>query len=530
MTRRALLNNATLQMCLTVVILVLANTWVNQHFFRVDLTRARLHSLDEASKGIAARLERPLSVRVYFTGGLEAPYNNHEQLVTDKLEELQAYSAGKMQVTVVDPGQDKALVSEAQKYGLTPLQYTVREQDRAELRTVWMGAVLVYGEKTEVLPALTNLASLEYDLAAAIHRLQQKTEDKPVIGYTIGHGEPDLSQPDGPMRALVEGVGRKAFLVPLELGGAGLIAEEVDALLVIGPQSTLPDRALYQVDQFLVRGGAVAAFITSTRPDMRTLRTARVASGLEPLVGHYGVKVSRDIVIDRVENGAMRFPVRVGNKTGTREINFPLIVRSSSLSPDSVLTAGLESMLFPFASTVVVDPNLSGDVRAEVLARSSTSSGAIQGLKSLDPQQFEAMLSSEKRGPHALAVALTGAWRSFYETRPVPQPEPEVPEDQDGIGPDAALVVEGAPTRLLVAGSADVVANNSTFMLNVCDWLVQDTALVGIRSKTATVANLSPTTPAERTGWRVFNLAAGPLLLLAYGGARQLRARRRGAR
>ncbi len=530
MTRRALLGNATLQMVLTVVILVLANAWIANHFFRVDLTRDRLHSLDDASKSIAAKLERPLSVRVYFTRGLEAPYNNHEQVVRDKLAELQAYSAGKMQVAVVDPSTDKALVEEAQKYGLTPLQYTVREEDRAELRTVWMGAVLVYGDRTEVLPALTNLAALEYDLAAAMHRLQQKVEDKPVIAYSIGHGEPDLSKPDGPMRALVEGVGRKAFLVPVELGGAGLLAEEIDALLLIGPQSTLPDRALYQIDQFIMRGGATAVFVTSIRPDMRTLRTQRVASGLEPLVGHYGVKVHRDLVIDRVENGAMRFPVRVGNKTGTREINYPLIVRASTLSRESVLTGGLQSMLFPFASTVEVASDLSPDIRAEVLARSSPSSGAIHGLKQLDPQQFEAMLSSERRGPFDLAVAMTGAWRSFFETRPVPEPSDEVPDEQDGIGPDAALTVEGTNTRLLVAGSADAVANNSTFMLNVCDWLVQDTALVGIRSKTATVASMRPTTSGERSAWRGFNLAAGPGLLLLYGGWRQVRARRKGAR
>ena len=37
--------------------------------------------------------------------------------------------------------------------------------------------------------------------------------------------------------------------------------------------------------------------------------------------------------------------------------------------------------------------------------------------------------------------------------------------------------------RLMVAGSADMVANNIAFMLNLADWMVQDEALINIRSK-----------------------------------------------
>ena len=529
MTGWGLLWNARLQMFLTVIILILANMWVSQHFFRVDLTRDRLHTIDEASKHIVAKLERPLTVRVFFTEGLEAPYHNHRQAVADKLDEMRAYSGGKMQVSFVDPGTDRALVEEAQKYGLNPLQYTVRNEDRAELRTVWMGAVVLYADKTEVLPAVTNLATLEYDLAAAVHRLQQKDEDKPVIAYSIGHGEPDLSKPDGPMRALVEGIGRKAYLVPVELGGPGALAEQVDALLIIGPQSALPERALYQVDQFVMRGGATALFLTHTRPNMRSLTTEKVASGLEPLVGHYGVQVNQDVVFDRVENGAMRFPVRVGNKTGSKEVNFPLILRATGLSGESPLTAGLDNLLFPFASSLQVASELDDGVRVEVVAKSSLASGSLPFVKTLDPGQFDKVLPGEERGPFNLMVVVHGAFRSFYETRPAPAASPDVPDEQDGLEADSALAVEGAPTRMLVAGSADLVANNSTFMLNLCDWLVRDEALIGIRSKTATVATLGPVSAGERAGWRAFNLTAGPIVLFGFGALRAWRRRRQGA-
>lgn len=528
--RKNLLANAWLQMALVVVIVVLANLFSAGHFARLDLTRERLHSLDESSKGLVRRLDRPLVVRAFLSRGLAAPYNNHEQLIRDKLEEFQAYSGGKMKITVVDPGTDPELAKEPQKYGLTPLDLKVTEANRAELRRIWLGAVLLYGDRQEVLPAITDLSSLEYDLASAIARLQQKADARPLLAWTTGNGEPDLVRPEGPLREMMEQLAKKFYLQPLALGGPGAIPEEVDALLVIGPQKVLSDRAVYQIDQFLMRGGAAAIFVTHTRPDLRTMRPARTSSGLEPLLGHHGIQVNRDIVLDRAQNGVMRFPARVGNRQTTREVNYPLIPKATDLSRRSVLTSGLDAMLFPFASSVQVGEALNSGVEVEVLARSAASAGAVQDLKTIDPTVLDAVLSSEKRGPFPLLVALTGPLRSFFETRPVPQPDPDAPPITEGDPEELPLVVEGAPTRLVVAGSADLVANNGAFMLNLADWLVQDEALIGIRSKTATLPALEPTTPSEQLGWKAFNLLAGPLALLAFGLSRQVWFRRRAAR
>ena len=141
--------------------------------------------------------------------GLSAPYNNHEQLIRDKLEEFAAYSGGMMKVSVVDPGADADLAKEAQKFGLTPLDQKVTEANRAELRRIWLGVVLLYGDRQEVLPAITDLSTLEYELAAAIHRLEQKAADRPVLAWTTGYGEPDLVRPEGPLREMMEQLAKK---------------------------------------------------------------------------------------------------------------------------------------------------------------------------------------------------------------------------------------------------------------------------------------------------------------------------------
>jgi ABC-type uncharacterized transport system involved in gliding motility auxiliary subunit len=314
---------------------------------------------------------------------------------------------------------------------------------------------------------------------------------------------------------------------PLTLGGPGGIAEDVDAVLVVGPQETVGERGLYQLDQFVMRGGALAVFLTNTRPDLRTLRSTTVVSGLDPLLGHYGIRVNRDVVIDRVENGQLRFPVRQAGKIALRDINHPVIVKATELSRTSPLTAGLDSMLFPFTSSITLADAPPG-VTFEALARSGRASGTLPGLKSLDPAALRDVQPGEKRGPFPILVSANGAFRSFFETRPVPPPDPDAPAPEEEVE-EPALIVEGAPTRLVVAGSADFIANNTAFMLNLADWLVQDEALIGIRSKIATLPSLAATTPQEENAWRAVQLLTGPLLLFLFGALRQVRRRRRAA-
>jgi hypothetical protein len=76
--RRNLRMNSGVQLVAVVVICVLLNILAVQRFSRLDLTQDRVHTLSQAGRALMGRLERPLIVKVWFTRGLEAPYNNHE--------------------------------------------------------------------------------------------------------------------------------------------------------------------------------------------------------------------------------------------------------------------------------------------------------------------------------------------------------------------------------------------------------------------------------------------------------------------
>jgi ABC-2 type transport system permease protein len=290
-------------------------------------------------------------------------------------------------------------------------------------------------------------------------------------------------------------------------------------MIVVGPTRALNERAIYQLDQFLMRGGSLALFVSNMKPDWRVMRPTNVYHGLDTFLGHLGAKVNRDLVIDRTSNGVMRLPVVQGNRRVQVPINYPLFPQATDLSRDSLVVKDLDAMLFPFVSTIeLVEPAPDG-VASEVLARSSATSSRLKGLTTVEPAAFQATSPLEEKGPWPLIVSMTGTWRSMSDGGRPPEPDPEIgsanPDPQ--APPDTAFLRDSAPTRVVVAGSADFVANNVPFVLNLADWLVQDENLIAIRSKQVRLAELRPMTTSEVRKLKAIDLAAGPLALSLFG-------------
>ena len=513
-TRRNLLANSWIQLVLVVAIVALANIWSAEHFFRLDITKDKLYSLDVATKGMVWQLDKPLQVKVYFTKGLQAPYNNHEAALMDKLEELRAYSQGWMQIDQIDPTNVQEKEDEAKRFGINPIDYRFRDRNMTELKKVYMGLALVYGDRQEILPAITQVETLEYDLARALRRLLSTSSEKSTIGYSIGNDEPDLLTAGGPLASLRSRLQESYNLQPVTLGGAGKVSEEVDVLWIIGPQKTLSQRALYQIDQFVMRGGSLGVFITNTKANMQRLRPQSLYHGLESLLGHYGVKVNRDILIDRAQNGRMPFPVRQGNTIQRIQINYPLIPKLTEINESTPVMKGIESMLAPFSSTLEIEEPLPPTVEGEIWASSSERSGKLKGIATLDPKAFRLVSPGEQTGSWAALVGLNGAWPSFFASGDIP-----LPSDGSPLGPyeKGDLLREGVPARLVVGGSADFVANNVTFMLNLADWMVQDEELIQIRSKVIRYSTFEQLSPDELWRWKMINVFGGTIILCIVG-------------
>lgn len=515
--RQVLSFNSWLQLLCVVVIIVSVNVISSRHFVRVDVTDDKVHSLDMSTRALVWQLDKPLNVKVYFTEGLQAPYNNHRSALVDKLEELRAYSQGWMTIDVIDPTNLKELEAEAKRFGIEPIDYRFRDQNSTELRKVYMGAALVYGDKQEILPIITQVETLEYDLARALRLLLSPDQSKPVIGFVTGHQEPNLLEAGGPLATLRERLLESYDIVEVPLGGVEGVPNSVDVLWEIGPQEPLSPRALYQLDQFLLKGGSLGVFITNSKADMRTLKPQNLFHGLEPLLGHYGVQVNRDLLVDRVNNGRMTFPIRYGEKVQPVQLNYPLIPKLTKINPLAPAVKGIDSMLAPFASSISIAEQLSKDVEAEVWVSTSERAGTLRGVTTLDPKAFQLVSPGEETGSRSVIVGLTGRWTSYFAQNAIPNPETG---ETLGAYEESERLREGANARLMVAGSADMVANNIAFMLNLADWMVQDEALINIRSKVLRVNTFEPLEQSTLLKYRLFNLFGGSVALFLLVGVR----------
>lgn len=164
------------------VIVVLVNLAASTLFFRWDLTKNGVYSLSDVSKESVANLTEPLTIKVFFTKDLPAPYNGIERSLRDLLEEY-AVSSNRFfnyqfyYVSSDSEGKSSASTENqklASSYGIQPLQIQQLENDSIEIKLMYMGMVVLAGNVVERIPAITSTDGLEYTLTTTFQRASKK--------------------------------------------------------------------------------------------------------------------------------------------------------------------------------------------------------------------------------------------------------------------------------------------------------------------------------------------------------------------
>jgi len=164
------------------VVMALINLAGITLFFTWDLTANNIYSLSDASKKAVSTLSEPLTINVFFTKNLPAPYNNTETYLHDLLEEYSRYGKKYFNYRFYDVSPEEGNMSAdttanremAESYGINPLQIQVLENDEAKFQKAYMGLVLVHGDMIEKISDITTTDRLEYKLTTAIERLNNK--------------------------------------------------------------------------------------------------------------------------------------------------------------------------------------------------------------------------------------------------------------------------------------------------------------------------------------------------------------------
>ena len=164
------------------VVIVLVNVAGMTLFFRLDLTANKKYSISEASKQVVSTLSEPLTINVFFTKNLPAPYNNTERYLRDLLEEYAIFANRYFNYRFYDVSPEEGDMSRetrenqelARGYGIFPVQIRVIQKDEVKFQKAYMGLVVIHGDLLERIPTITAMEGLEYRLTTTIEKLNNK--------------------------------------------------------------------------------------------------------------------------------------------------------------------------------------------------------------------------------------------------------------------------------------------------------------------------------------------------------------------
>ena len=342
-------------------------------------------------------------------------------------------------------------------------------------------------------------------------------------------------------------------------GKLGVLSEKLDGmrhrinrydlLVVAKPDSMFSGKDKVILDQFLMNGGRILWMVDPVLTDLDSLRSAQETFGVENQLGlydqlfDYGVRLNRDLIIDPQCAPIMLDAGPMGNQRNMQLFNWYFAPLSMPLGTGHPITNNLDPIHFDFVSSMDL-VNTQDDVQSTVLLTSSERAKTYRapvrvssGIVDLDPAYF-----AEGNTPNVpFAVLLEGSFRSHFEQ----MLSARLRED-----PDFAFRSKSAQTAMVVVSDGDlaknkfladgrilplgydryarrVVYDNKEFLLNAINYLLEEDALISVRSRSILLRPLDEDRILqERKGWQ-FVAVGMPLLLVFLVAGAVLTTRRR---
>jgi gliding-associated putative ABC transporter substrate-binding component GldG len=479
-------------------LLLVVNFIFSQIHFRADLTANGDYSLSAASKNTAANLDDVVNIDAYFTKNLPAQYLNLQQQVSDLLAEYASYSHGKIKVRMIDPESLKDPSNELAAKGIPTLQFNVLRNDSYQVVNGYLGIVISYGGKTEVIPVVSDTSNLEYQVTSDIKKLAGK--NLPVIGLVTSNKTVpttgDSSTGDAVMAQSYAKLTDLYQVKNIDLS-KDQITDDISTLLIVGPQEKFTSDELKKIDAFVMKGKSLILLVDGVTV-AKGMGATKNDIGLDPLLSAYGLKINNDLITD-TSNGRASFSSNNGGYTMTYMINYPLWpkILPNNMDRANVIVANLQSIIFPWVSSITVTPKDGENV--VYLAKTTGDAREETDTFVLDPQA--AATAGGSSGQYNLAVYVSGKLHSAFGSASTDKARIAVVGDSDFA------------TDMFTGDGSD----NMLFFQNLVDGLSLDSDLINIRAKTATERQITlPDNTAKET-MRYLNIFGVTVIVLAFG-------------
>jgi len=384
---------------------------------RLDLTSDKVYTLSEGTREILKSLDTPVTIQFFFSKDVpQMPMDlrNYAQRVEDFLKEYQAASGGKVRIQRLNPTPDSDAEDAAHLAGIYGQAVDLSGE------RIYFGIAVTCLDQTVAIPFLSPAREpfLEYDITRAIYRVLHP--EKPVIGVmsslpVMGSNMPPvMGRPQQHKPWLLISELKRDFDVRKIDTSADEIDKDINVLLVVHPRN-LSDKTLYAIDQFVLRGGRLIAFLDpmnvverQTNPMSQFQFTPPGASTLGKLLDKWGIEFNTDKVV-----ADMVYMTRVQGRDGRPE-SMPTILSlpKQALLENDPAIGRLSSLLFAFSGAFEGSP--ADGLKQDVLVKTSDQCQLVEKFMAQMPGNAIIRDFKPENKPMALAIRLTGEFKTAF--------------------------------------------------------------------------------------------------------------------
>ena len=496
------------------------------------------------------KLEKPIMLTLYMNEKIKhLPIDglaDLDKVLHDAVAKANIHNYDKIQFQIIDPSKEQLTDLDA-RYGIIKLKWNAMRSKTGEnipKGEDFLGLVMESGDKFVNLGLNIGRTIFGTHIITGIQDIHDRINNgvgillsnNLKIGYLRGHGIPEIS--DTRNR---NGAGLFADILSdmYQLSEINLQSEDIPAdmnvIIINGPSDRLSDAEKYKIDQFLMDGNSVLFFVNSfIETNLGGSQFGNqplifpVSSGLEDMMEHYGIKINKNIVLDK---NCIRL---------AQGQDYPLmpIIERSGLNRKHIITKYINSAFLVKVSSIKLNESLNDkEIESSILISTSQGSWLMEGNMNFHPMFMSPPNRSEMKS-YPIAALISGRFDSFFKDKNIPNEIVASANknafskinkiDSTIISKKSKLLVVGSSDftgtefldiarRVLSGGNPSETFSNDILIHSMVDYLSGNTYIPEMKSKGINYNPLIRTDDKTRFFLKVINMVFVPIFVVLTG-------------
>lgn len=474
---------------ISIVLFIIANLLVSSFSFRYDASYGNAYTLSSSTKKVLKNLDDVVNIKFYVSSDIPTRLIPLKTDVVDLLNEYKKEGRGKMRTKILDPKKDLQALNEAKTAGIPELQFSQLEQDKYAVSSSFFGIALSYGDKKEILPQVTELDSLEYNLTAAIYKMTKKELVK--IGI-IGREEVfDPSQ--NPLASFIQTASKQFTIeyVDATVSATKKLDTSYKTLLVFDTGvKEFGSQEIEALKNYFTQKGKAIFFVDGVwvQDNLTTLPAKHNQSAL---LSEYGIKIQSNLALSTAAE-----LVNFGNDQVSFLAPYPFWLKTGNFDLKSSYFSNIGQLTYPWVSSISLEKK--GGMEAKPLVWSTKQSWEQKDSFVLSPQDVPQ--PQEKDLKQFIITAESKARNGAHIV----------------VVPSSRFILD----RYISRGSG-----NLEFVINLLNDMASDGALSGIRQRIVNFYPVPDLPEPEKDIFKYANILVLPMTFALFGILRLLKRR-----